>query len=217
MVIKQISFKHGWFYHYRVHNPKSEELLQDFSGLHKYLYDMFENCPHEHFEGGPRGSALKFNIPMLDKKQIVGHEVSSLTKIGLEVNEERYKSAHSKVQVFMLEKDNNTIAVEVPIWLHPEELEVYEKTFDSTEPLTGHIDVLRIEDGKVWVWDYKPKASKEKYACTQTFFYALMLSRRTGIPLEKFRCGYFDQFFAYIFEPKEELLLKDVQEPLIIK
>ncbi len=217
MVIKQTSFKHGWFYHYRVHNLKSKELLKEYSELYNYLYDMFDNCPHEYFEGGPRGSALKFNIGMLNKKQIIGHEVSSLTKVGLEANENRYKSAHSKVQVFMLENDNSTIAVEVPIWLQAEELKTYQDFFNSNEPLTGHIDVLRIEDGKIWVWDYKPGACKEKYACTQTFFYALMLSKRTGIPLENFRCGYFDEFFAYVFEPKEELIMHEIQEQLIIK
>ncbi|MBU4503046.1 MAG: PD-(D/E)XK nuclease family protein [Nanoarchaeota archaeon] len=72
--------------------------------------------------------------------------------------------------------------------------------------MTGHIDILRIEDEKIWVWDYKPNAHKEKYASTQTYFYALMLSKRTGIPLDDFRCGYFDQNHAFAFKPEEKII-----------
>ena len=86
----------------------------------------------------------------------------------------------------------------------PSELPNYKRIFNSDEPLTGHIDVLQIEDDKIWVWDYKPNAQLEKYATTQTFFYALMLSKRTGIPLDNFRCGYFDENVAYLFKPDED-------------
>ena len=106
----------------------------------------------------------------------------------------------------MLQNDATTIGVEVPIWIMPYELEVFKALFGCEEPLTGHIDVLRVENGKVWVWDYKPKATKEKYAHCQVLFYCLMLSKRTGIPLEKFRAGYFDEETAFMFEPKEEQL-----------
>ena len=106
----------------------------------------------------------------------------------------------------MLEKDNKTVAVEVPIWLEPDEIEFYEELFQTNEQLTGHIDLLRIEDEKIWVWDYKPNAQKEKFASTQVFFYALMLSKRIGLPLDKFRCGYFDSNYTYVFNPNESLL-----------
>ena len=33
-----------------------------------------------------------------------------------------------------------------------------------------------------------------------------MLSRRTNIPLEKFRCGYFDEFNTYVFKPEERFV-----------
>jgi len=167
---------------------------------------MFENCPNDYFEGGPRGSALKFNVPNLNTTCLTGQEVSSLADLGLNHNAERYKSNHSKVQMFMLENDKNTIAVEVPIWLESKELDCYNRLFNSDEPLTGHIDVLRIQDGKIWVWDYKPNAHKEKYATTQIYFYSLMLSLRTGIPLEKFRCGYFDKYYTYVFKPELDFL-----------
>jgi len=99
--------------------------------------------------------------------------------------------------------------VEVPIWIKKDELNNFNGIFDSDEPLTGHIDILRIEDGKIWVWDYKPKAFDEKYAATQVFFYSLMLSKRSGIPLSRFRCGYFDERYAFIFKPELKNLIKE--------
>ena len=75
--------------------------------------------------------------------------------------------------------------------------------------MTGHIDILRVDDDKVWIWDYKPNAHKEKFASTQVFFYALMLSKRTSIPLENFRCGYFDSSYAYLFKPEISAVRKN--------
>ena len=106
----------------------------------------------------------------------------------------------------MLENDENTIAIEVPLWLEANEIELYENLFQSKNPLTGHIDLIRIEDGKIWIWDYKPSAKREKYASTQVYFYALMLSKRTGIPLDNFMCGYFDSANCYIFKPEPQHL-----------
>jgi hypothetical protein len=193
------SFKHGWFYHYRVHVPKTQALCNHkYSTLQNYLLDVKDNCPDDYFQKGPRGSGLKIGLDV-DMKKIKGHEVSELARLGLE--SAKFNTAHTNVQMFMLQNDNKTISIEVPIWLMESEFDGYSSLFNSTDPLTGHIDALRIEDGNVWVWDYKPNAVKEKYASTQTNFYAIMLSRRTGIPFEKFRCGYFDDKDAFVFKP----------------
>ena len=206
-MIKHTSFDHsGGFYFYRLHNWKTDQLTNGFPSLKNFLNSMFDSCPHDYFHAGPRSSALKFSLNDVDMHQITGHEVSQLTIDGLEANHERYKTAHSKVQVFMLENDDKTLAVEVPIWLKADELKNYSNIFKSEEPLTGHIDVLRMEGDKVWIWDYKPNAKREKYASTQVFFYALMMSKRTGIPLNHFRCGYFDSAYSFIFKPEMNML-----------
>ncbi|MEK6935036.1 MAG: PD-(D/E)XK nuclease family protein [Nanoarchaeota archaeon] len=208
MVIKHTFLKHkGGFYNYRIHNNKLDQHCKGngFNPLFDYLNDVFEACPNEYFNKGPRSSTLKFKL-VDDLIEIQGHEVSSLARYGLENNRYRFNDDHSKVQVFMLENDNSTVAMEVPIWLFPNEVGAYKSVFGSSDVLTGHIDVLRIEDGKICIWDYKPNAQKEKYASTQTFFYALMLSRRTGLSLDKFRCGYFDSNFTFLFKPEESFL-----------
>ncbi len=209
-MISQTVLNHsGGFYCYRVHEKKIQELCNGFDGLHKYMQEVFHDCPDNHFNnGGPRSSALKFKVPF-DVSYVQGHEVASLAGWGLETNKERYKDAHSKVQVFMLENDSNTIAMEVPIWLHAKELEGYKTIFNSEETLSGHIDLVRIENGHIWIWDYKPNAHKEKYASTQVYFYAIMLSIRTGIPLENFRCGYFDHNHTYVFKPEHNIIPKN--------
>lgn len=209
MVISHKSFDHkGGYYHYRIHNLKISKLVNN--GLKTYLKNIFHSCPNELFNSGPRSSSLKFKIPVT-LKQSQNHEVSELAKHGLELNNDRFLTNHSKVQVFMLENDNKTIAAEIPIWLYKNELQNYTEIFKTAKPLTGHIDILRIEDNKIWIWDYKPNSHSEDFATTQVYFYALMLSKRTNLPLSNFRCGYFDSIYAFTFKPEENILTKSLE------
>ncbi len=203
MITEQVYF-HGWFYPFRVHEEKKQNLC--FPVLQNFLYLAMTACPHAYFKEGPRSSKLKVALP-ITLTPVLGHEVSQLAAAALEWSHE--KTPHAKVQNFMLERDDKTIAIEVPLWLTPEEMKSYASFFGTTASLTGHIDVLRMEDNKVWVWDFKPHASKEKYAQTQVYFYALMLSLRTGLPMDSFRCGYFDEKVAYLFMPSDKLLLSE--------
>lgn len=187
-MIQQISLAHGWYYFYRVHTERLNHLPDRFSPLKDYLLDMLSNCPEEPFLNGPRSSKLKINIG-IKPIEVENHPISALAQDGLDWN--NYKTAHSNVQVFMLQNDPQTLAVETPIWMN-----------HNQETLSGHIDLLRLEDNKIWVWDYKPRAHKEKYATTQTYMYAKMLSQRTGISLNKFMCGYFDENTTFVFKPK---------------
>ncbi len=205
-MIKQKVLNHGSDYFYRVHLSKLNTLC-NYESLKNYLASIFRYCPDEHFNSGPRSSSLRFKLKNLNILHTENHEISSLTQFALNGNEER--NAHDDVEFFLLRNDNKTIAVEIPIWLKPEELIDYETLFGTSKVLSGHIDILRIEDDKVWIWDYKPNARSEKYADTQTFFYALMLSKRTGIDLENFRCGYFDSNNTYIFKPQLSAIIKN--------
>jgi hypothetical protein len=209
-MIQQVSLSHGAVpYDYMIHKNKLELLKEkSFNALRNYLRETFSYCPQEPFLTGPRSSKLKFSVG-IEPRRVENHEVSMLAKEGLAWN--RMRTAHSNVQVFMLAQDTKTLAVEVPLWLYPEEYgsqmkEKFSEFFREEGPLSGHVDVLRLEGDKIWIWDYKPKAEKEKYACTQVYFYALMLSKRTGIPLENFMCGYFDEKTSFVFKPDEKYL-----------
>src|SRR3989344_5612108 len=201
-MIKTKQLNHaGGFYPYSVHLPKLQQANNGFSSLKDYLNMLFQACPDAYFNGGPRSSTLKTKLPF-DIIEVQGHEVSALAEAGVAANAERYNNNHLRVQLFMLEHDQQTFAIEVPLWMQHHELDNYAEIFRTIQPLTGHIDVLRLENDSLWIWDYKPKAKKEKYASTQVYFYALMLSKRTGIPLDHIRCGWFDDKDAFLFKPK---------------
>ncbi len=213
MVIKHVHLNHsGGFYLYRIHDEKLGTLCNGngFHPLKNYLNTVFQKRPDAYFDSGPRSSSLKFTTHH-DIIEVRGHEVSTLAKYGLLENNNRFRDNHSKVQMYMLENDSATISMEVPLWIQADELEGFTELFGTIQPLTGHIDVLRIDDDKIWIWDYKPNAHKEKYASTQVYFYSLMMSKRTGIPLDKFRCGYFDDKYAFLFKPKADILHKNTR------
>ena len=88
----------------------------------------------------------------------------------------------------MLTNDSATVAVEVPIYLHPHEA----KDLELTGVLTGHIDIVQVRGQRVWILDYKPDARRETRAKYQLYLYVRALSARTGIPLSLFRLAYFD-------------------------
>lgn len=208
MAIKNIMMNHGMPYFYRYHTKKTESLTNGYDKLKEYIETIGDKCPHKYFLTGPRSSNLQFKLDS-ELKCIEGHEISKLASQALVNGNTR--DAHTIVELFLLQHDNKTVAVELPLWLENNELPDFNLIFNSREPLTGHVDVLRIENNKVWIWDYKPRAMNEKYAVTQTFFYALMLSKRTKIPLENFRCGYFDSAYAFVFKPEEIVILRNKQ------
>ena len=205
-----ISYKHlnhaGGLYIYGFHQLKTSNLCSNgLSSLKNFLQSVLTSCPDQFFFSGPRSSSLKFKLPV-DLIEVPGHEMSVMARHGLRENQDRFNSNHPRVQMYLLENDNKTLAMEVPLWVQNHEFDRYVETFRTIEPLTGHIDLLRVDDEKIWIWDYKPNANKEKYAATQVYMYALMLSKRTGIPLNEIRCGYFDSNYTYVFEPKEGLI-----------
>lgn len=198
-MIKHCALRHPWPYHYFVNWKHSQTC--SFESLASFLQHMFLACPHKKFMQGPRSSALKTSTHAF-LHEIKNHEVCRWAREGLEWNMQG--TGHGNVQLWMLQHDRKTIGVEVPVWLDEEELAKVGIEFKEKGSLSGHIDVLRIENETIWIWDYKPKAKKEKWADTQVFMYALMLSKRTNIPLQNFMCGYFDENTSFIFKPSTQ-------------
>ena len=201
--------KHPWSYHFYVDRRNISSFKDE--RLATYLNEMLRACPHNHFLEGPRSSALTFD-PKVTVIPVKHHHIAQLAKQGLEWGMQG--TAHGNVQLYMLKNDTGTISVEVPLWLEEDEVKELELPLQTEKEgsLSGHIDILRIENGELWVWDYKPKAHREKHATSQVITYAIMLSYRTGIPLTQFKCGYFDDTNTYVFDPTTSPLAKQLLE-----
>jgi len=119
----------------------------------------------------------------------------------------------------MLANDSVTVATEVPVYIRREDIEHFENTLNfkvcedgllelkgQKKPvkmprlLTGHIDLVQVRNGSVHILDYKPGAAKEK-PIEQLTWYALALSRLTGLRLYNFVCGWFDEKDYFQFYP----------------
>ncbi len=197
--IQTHSFDHGGghFYRYRLANKKINR-ISPANNLFQYLKMLFSDCPNHFFKSGPRISSITWPI-LPTSKEDSDDMLPHFAKNSL--ISPRYKNAHDNVEVHLLEKDLFTIAVEIPVWLEPQELMEHAFLFSRTECLTGHIDVLRFKNNKIEIWDYKPKVRVNDHAGLQVLLYAIALSKRTGIPLTQFKCGYFDNKVAYSFYP----------------
>ena len=88
------------------------------------------------------------------------------------------KCRHNELQRFMLLTDSVTVAVEVPVYLTPEDIRHLENDLGfkvplpATATLTGPINVLQIRNGRVHILDYKPGAMHER-PIAQLMIYAL--------------------------------------------
>ncbi len=112
---------------------------------------------------------------------------------------------HERVEDFMLINDSATVASEIPVFLHPEELTETQKRIlgmELKDTLTGHIDILQVRFNQIHVLDYKPDyKTSDQRAAEQVYLYSLALSKRTNIPLENLTCAYFDDRNYYQFKP----------------
>ena len=95
--------------------------------------------------------------------------------------------------------------MEVPVYIYPNELTKKEQNtygLNLQESLSGHIDILQVRWNKIHILDYKPDAKLyDRPAAEQLFLYALALSKRTKIPLNKFICAYFNDKEYFQLQP----------------
>jgi hypothetical protein len=198
--IKCHSFAHGkgHYYRFRLAQHKLNRLPKS---LLDFLLTLPSNCPNAFFSTGPRAS--NFEVPLrVEVTHLKNHPCIDYAKAAL--GHRRFKSAHEDIEKYMLENDPDCVATEVPLWLDNSEMNKYVWARSQQGCLTGHIDILRYEpDHLVGIWDFKPSAASSIRARIQTFLYALMLSTRTGLPLYLFRCGYFDNEDAFVFQASQ--------------
>jgi hypothetical protein len=205
--IRTHSFEHRpAFYRYRLALARTAGVPEPMAD---FLQELFTNCPNHLFRAtvfrasGVRRGHLGIEIPLVRHHD---HDIIALAERSRGFG--NVSSRHESLQKYFLEHDPLTVACEVPVWMEAWEFGDYQQILGTRAPLTGHIDLLRREaDGRLGVWDYKPRAAAERHAHLQVFFYALMLSLRTGLPLSAFVCGYFDEKDAYLFRPAQTSLV----------
>lgn len=201
-----------------------------FDRLKQYLDAVSSETPHQYFADGERMSEIRSTFDKADmlvkSKHNFANELAAFVLPSVERNIER----HEAIQRFMLANDSVTVATEVPVYIRREDIEHLEnelkfkvigeqgivfkgqkKNADKTKTmsaagrglptlLTGHIDLLQVRNGMIHILDYKPNAAKEK-PIEQLTWYALALSRLTGLRLFEFKCAWFDDKDYYEFYP----------------
>lgn len=208
---------HGLTYDFKFHRGKMALLLERdpnrrFSSLRDFLDEVPRACPHDLFRensGKKRRASREGDRFRIDDTAIVAREnlAPEMARFVLP-SVTRNKDRHAAVQRFMLVHDVATVAVEVPIMLGADDVAHFRNRlgFDcpldiSPEaPLTGHIDLVQIRNGKIYILDYKPGAESEK-PITQLMIYALALSRHLCLPLADFLCAWFDDRHYWEFYP----------------
>ncbi|HEC37209.1 MAG TPA: hypothetical protein ENI29_03175 [bacterium] len=111
-------------------------------------------------------------------------------------------ASHKDVQILNLKGNPYTLAVELPVYFEY-----------KGEIIAGHIDLLLIKDGVLYVTDYKPdqspKAGVSNYlsfinSVPQLAAYALVLRDLLGI--EQVQCITFNKDGAWSFDPDDSLI-----------
>jgi transposase-like protein len=175
-------------YLFMYHRYKLEAFTKEgFQGLNDYIKSFEAGCPDVFFEVGQRCSKPLFQINIETKKQV--NLACRMAKFAVGASRNNI-DRHKLVEKFMLINDKATIACEVPVWYWDKKI---------NDGVTGHIDMIQVRNGLVYMLDYKPNAEKQKKAASQLYHYATAFSYRTRIPFERIRCAWFDEdsYFEY--------------------
>jgi len=226
IIVKKI-FVHKQPYMFKYHTLKTKKFLTEyFLGLKNYFGKVHMICPNELFNCEDenkimRCSQIELDIePRIRRMNNYACRTADFVLKGINNNYER----HDMIEEFLISNDTATVAVEIPVWIFPEEVPLEaKKVFNIDKPLTGHIDILQARYGIIHIMDYKPGAEKVN-AVSQLFSYALALSARTGIWLRNFKCAWFDEKDYFEFNPNEIVLSHlrknqgyDNVDPLILR
>ena len=222
--VEVVTMAHRQLYRFRYHRPKTVLMLEEFRNrnlrrLKDYLDAVSSETPHQYFQDGERMSEVRRKFDNAD--MIVKSKTNFANRLAAFVLQSvpDNKARHEAVQRFFLANDSVTVATEVPVYIRREDVEHMEnilnfKISDNGSVqfkgrkqeeklprlLTGHIDLVQIRNGQVHILDYKPGAAKER-PIEQLTWYALALSRLTGLRLFEFTCAWFDEKDYYQFFP----------------
>jgi transposase-like protein len=203
--VRSSKLYHRQVYSFAYHQPKlalprESRQHQRFAPLADFLEQIPKNCPHDLFSDGSRASQLpnfvNQNHLIVVEKENFATRTAALVIPSIGDNRLR----HETLQRFMLANDSVTVAVEIPIWLLPQDIDALETEHnvrllpEGHEPrvLTGHIDFLQVRNGAVHILDYKPDTRTNK-PIAQLTLYALALTRLAGLRLFDIKCAWFNE------------------------
>ena len=222
--VEVVTMAHRQLYRFRYHRAKAVLMLEEFKNrnlapMKEYLDNVSSETPHQYFQEGERMSEIRSKF---DKADMIvrgkSNYANKLARFALKAVADN-KKRHEELERFMIANDSCTVATEVPVYIRREDVlhmenvlkfkiseDGYVKMKGDKTPkklpklLTGHIDIVQIRNGFVHLLDYKPDATKER-PIEQLTWYALALSRLTGLRLFNFVCAWFDEKDYYQFYP----------------
>jgi transposase-like protein len=202
--IRSRKLYHRQVYGFAYHRPKLALLRESpqhrrFAPLADFLEQVPDICPHDLFQEGSRASQfpnfVSRNHLIVVEKENFATRTAALVLPTIADNRLR----HEALQRFMLANDSVTVAVEIPIWLTPDDIDALEVEYGIAllpddgprRALTGHIDFIQVRNGAVHILDYKPDARTNK-PIAQLTLYALALTRLAGLRLFDIKCAWFN-------------------------
>jgi len=222
--VEVVSMAHRQLYRFRYHRAKTYLMLEEFRNrnlkpLKEYLDSVSADTPHQYFQEGARMSEIKSKFDKADmivrSKENFANLLANFVLKAVTEN----KARHEELQRFFIANDSVTVATEVPVYIRREdvehmenvlkfkvcndglvELKGHKRPVPMPKLLTGHIDFIQIRNGCVHLLDYKPNAAKEQ-PIEQLTWYAMAMSRLTGLRLFEFKCGWFDEKDYFEFYP----------------
>lgn len=213
--IEESKLIHQQIYDFKYHRAKSDLILNEefrhykFKPLREFLELAAAECPHQIFQSPTRRCSEFKTMFNLDQVKIIPKNNTAVKVANFVMQAvSNNKMRHEVLQDFMFSNDTVTVATEIPILINSDDIRHYKHqlnfeipiTLEDGEYITGHIDLIQIRNGLVYIMDFKPSASKAK-PIEQLTIYALALSRLTGIRLYHFRCAWFDNKNYYEFFP----------------
>jgi hypothetical protein len=215
--VRSTKLYHRQVYSFAYHRPKLALLResrqhQRFATLADFLEQVPKNCPHDLFSDAARASQLpnfvnRKHLIVVEKENFATRAAALIIP---SVGDNRLR--HEMLQRFMLTNDSVTVAIEIPIWLLPQDIDALETEYgiqllpEGHEPrvLTGHIDFVQVRNGAVHILDYKPDARTNK-PIAQLTLYALALTRLAGLRLFDIKCAWFNEDQYCEFFPRAML------------
>ncbi len=219
---------HKQIYDFKFHRAKTDIILQEefrhckFKPLQQFLELVIAECPNQIFQQETKRASEYKGIFNFDAVKFVP-KTNAAVKIANFVMQavSNNKMRHEILQDFMVANDSVTVAAEVPVLLDADDVRHYKHelnfsipfSLDEGEYLTGHIDLIQVRNGSIYIMDFKPSAAKER-PVDQLTIYALALSRLTGLRLYHFKCAWFDDKNYYEFFPLHVVYKKKKQKRL---